>query len=469
MRYPLEPDREEMQALADAVTRRAIDFVAALPHLPASAAGVPPEAIAALQERLLAPPPEEAQRLEDVLARMEEAAGTSVESAGPGYLAYIPGGGVFAAAVADFYARATNRYVGLSSVAPGLAAMEYGIVRWLCGVCGLPEGSGGILVSGGSTANFAALVAAREAGLGEEIAEGTLYATEESHHSIGKAAHLAGLPARSLRIVPCTDDLRMDAEAAARMIAEDRAAGKRPFLLVGSAGTTNTGAVDPLEELAALAAREHIWLHVDGAYGGLFRLTARGKERLRGMERADSVTLDPHKSLFMPYGTGALVVRDLQRLRAAHAVSGHYLQDLQAQDVPDFADLGPELTRDVRGLRVWLPLHLYGVAAFRAALDEKLDLAQRAYERLREEPLLELPWSPQLSVVAMRLRGGEGKDEAQRGRALLEKVNAGRRVFLSSTVVGGRFTLRLAILAHRSHADRVDEAVDAIRSAVREV
>ncbi|MDA8343906.1 MAG: pyridoxal-dependent decarboxylase [Thermaerobacter sp.] len=468
MRYPLEPDRSEMQALADAVLRRAIDFVEQLPERPASPAGVQPEEIRALQRRLLAPPAEEPTPLGDVLARMEEAADTAVESAGPSYLAYTPGGGLFAAAVADLYARATNRYIGLSAVAPGMAALEYSVVRWLCDVAGFPAGAGGILVSGGSTANFTALVAAREQRLGEDIAAGALYMTREAHHSVGKAARLAGLPQRSLRIVPASSERRMDVQAAARMIAADRAAGLRPFLLVGSAGTTNTGAIDPLSELADLAAREGLWYHVDGAYGGLFCLTERGRERLRGIERADSVTLDPHKGLFMPYGTGALIVRELRTLRAAHAASGEYLQDLPDQEVPDFADLGPELTREVRGLRVWLPLHLYGVAAFRAALDEKIDLAQHAYRRLAAEPLLDLPWEPQLSIVALRVKAQDGERADALGRNVLERVNAGRRVFLSSTVVEGRFTLRLAILAHRSHRDRVDEAVAAIIEAVRD-
>ena len=467
MDYPLEPDHEAMEHLAQAVSRLALSFVDALGERPASPAGISREAISALQERLLTPPGEEAQELGDVLARMQAAAEVAVESAGPGYLAYIPGGGLFAAAVADLYARATNRYVGLSAVAPGMAALEYSVVRWLCSVAGLPQGSGGILVSGGSTANLAALVAAREARLGEAIADGTLFASEDVHHSIGKAARLAGLPARSVRVVPATAQRQMDVRAAAGMIAADRAAGLRPFLLVASAGTTNTGAIDPLADLAELAAREGLWYHVDGAYGGLFRLTQRGRARLFGMERADSITLDPHKGLFMPYGTGALVVRDLAQLRAAHAVSGAYLQDLAAQEVPDFAELGPELTREVRGLRVWLPLQLYGVAAFRAALDEKLDLAQHAYRRLAAEPSLEVPWEPPLSVLGLRVKADDTQRADALTRQVLERVNAGERVFLSSTVVQGRFTLRLAILAHRTHQDRVDEAVDAIIAAAR--
>ncbi len=468
MRYPLEPDHEDMHRLAQDVLDRAIAFVDRLAEHPASLAGVPEGEIRSLQRRLLQPPPEEPEKLAGILDRVEEASLAAVETAGPSYLAYIPGGGLFASALADFYARATNRYVGMSATAPGLVALEWSIVRWLADIVGMPAQGGGVLFSGGSIANFAAVVAARER-LGEAIADGTVYLTEEAHQSVGKAVRLAGLPQGALRVVPCAKDLRMDVGALADMVAQDRQAGRRPFLVVAAAGTTNTGVIDPLPAVADVAEREGLWFHVDAAYGGFFLLTKRGRAALRGIEQADSVTLDPHKSLFAPYGTGALVVRDLEALRAAHAVSGHYLQDLGEQEVPDFADLGPELTRELRGLRIWLPLHLYGVAAFRDALDEKLDLAQHAYLRLAAEPALELPWSPTLSIVALRVRAADPNTADALTRAVLERVNAGRRVFLSSTVVEGRFTLRLAILAHRSHQGRVDEAVDAIIAAARTV
>jgi aromatic-L-amino-acid/L-tryptophan decarboxylase len=466
---PLEPDRAGMAELGRAVLDRAIDFVAGLPDRPANTADQAPDE---LVRELLAPPPEGPGDLAALLDRVERAAAYAFETAGPGYLAYIPGGGLFASAVADLYARVTNRYVGLAAPAPALAALEHSVVRWLAGLCGLPEGSGGLLVPGGSIANFSAVIAARHAGLGDDLAAGTLYVSAQTHQSVAKAARLAGIPAAGLRIVPCTPDLRMDVAAAAGMVAADRAAGRRPFLLVGSAGTTNTGAVDPLPELAALARRNGMWFHVDGAYGGMFRLTDRGRERMRGMEHADSVTLDPHKTLFLPYGTGALVVRDPARLAAAHESGGHYLQDLAAGDeLPDYAHLGPELTRDPRGLRVWLPLHLYGVAAFRAALDEKLDLAELAHGKLAAEPLLEVPWSPELSTVAFRMRasGVDGTAAADAAsRRLLERINAGRRIFLSSTVIDGRYTLRLCIVSHRTHAERIAEAVDIITTAAHQ-
>jgi len=230
---------------------------------------------------------------------------------------------------------------------------------------------------------------------------------------------------------------------------------------VASAGTTNTGAVDPLGPVSEVAAAEGLWFHADAAYGGMFLLTERGRARLGEVARADSVTLDPHKGLFLPYGTGALVVRDEGALARSHTVPAPYLPAADpAWGVPAFGDLGPELSRELRGLRVWLPLHLHGVAAFRAALDEKLDLAAAAHAELARVAGLEVPWVPALSVVAFRHRGGDAATAA-----LLERVNAAGPVFLSSTTVGGRLTARLSILSVRTHADRVEEAVKLVADA----
>ena len=279
-----------------------------------------------------------------------------------------------------------------------------------------------------------------------------------------KAARVAGFPAARVRAVPVTGDLRMDPGAAARMIAADRAAGLRPFFLVANAGSTDTGTVDPLRELGQVAAREGLWFHADGAYGGFFQLTERGRTALAGIETADSIVLDPHKGMFLPYGTGVLLVRDIAPLAAAHSGGGSYLQDLTADEgLPDFSALGPELTREFRGLRLWLPLRLHGVAAFRDALDEKLTLARDAYRDLAADTRLELPWRPDLSTVAFRPR--EGGDAA--GLRLLGQINADGRIFVSSTRIQDRLTLRLCILSHRTHREHVEQAVSIIHAAAR--
>jgi len=471
--YPLEPDRARMLDQGHLALNRLADFVDRLPRRPAVdlTEVVGSAELHKLVDELLAPPPEDAGDLERLLSLVDRAADAALETSGPGVFSYIPGGGLYSSALAAFYTQVLNRYGSLAATAPALTALEESVLRWIAqDVCGLPAGSGGLLTTGGSLANLSAIVAARHDRLGEDIADGTVYVTAYAHHSVAKAARIAGIASRRIRVVPSTPDLRMDVTAAAAMITADRAAGLRPFVIVGSAGTTDTGTIDPLPAIAGLAAAENLWFHVDAAYGGFFGLTDRGRTRLAGIDLADSVTLDPHKTLFLPFGTGALVVRDPARLAAAHEGTAGYLQDLGELELPDYAHLGPELSHEVRGLRVWLPLHLHGVAAFRAALDEKLDLTERVYEALRRVPNLEVPWRPDLSTVAFRIRAADDSPDAVAAadaatRAVLARVNASQRVYLSSTVVDGRQTLRVTIVVHRSHAPHVDEAIALITEA----
>lgn len=437
------------------------DFVDGLPDAPATNV----DDVEPRLRRYALPPGEEPGELGELLDLFREAAAVAVETAGPRYMAYVGGGGLYTSALAEMVARAFNRFTTLSSFAPALVALEESTLRWLCREFGLPEAAGGVTTTGGSLATLVAMVAARHDRLGDDFATGALYVTAHTHRCLAKAARLAGLPASAIRTVPTTQDLRMDPDAAAQMIARDRARGLRPFLLVASAGTTSTGAVDPIADLTRLARAEGLWSHVDAAYGGFFQLTERGRARFDGIERADSVVLDPHKGLFLPHGTGILLVRDPAAVRAAHAVDGAYLQDLDAdRPLPDYAELGPELTRDYRGLRIWLPLHLHGVGAFRRALDEKLDLAAWAYDQLAADPALEVPWEPELSTVAFRLRGDESTD--QDNQRLLERIRSTRRLYLSSTRVDGRQLLRLCIISHRTHRPDVEDAVEIIRSAI---
>ncbi len=396
----------------------------------------------------------------------------SFNTASPGYLAYIPGGGLPAAAVGDLIADSINRYVGVWLAAPGLVELEANVVRWFCQMVGYPAAARGFLTTGGSLANLSAVVTARSERLGEEFRGATFYASDQIHHSLPKAARLAGLPAASLRSVPTDDLFRIRIDALREQIAADRRRGARPFLLVASAGTVNTGAVDDLETLAAVAAEENLWLHVDGAYGGFFVLTERGRRRLTGIERADSVSLDPHKSLFLPYGTGCLLARDGGALRRAHQLTADYMPALQ--DDPeriDFCEISPELSRDFRGLRVWLPLALHGAAAFRRALDEKLDLAAWAAHELEGIPGVEVVAKPQLSIVAFWLRrpGVDAAATDRLNRELLARINARQRVFLTATLLRGRFVIRICVLHFRTHLDRMRMAIEDVRRAAAEL
>jgi aromatic-L-amino-acid/L-tryptophan decarboxylase len=469
--FSLEPERAQMAMMANLILDEVMDFIEELPDRPVNN-DTDPRVTSALVTQLLSPPSEMPGDMAALLGQLRRATDYAIDTASPGCLAYVPSSGLYTSALGEFYARAVNRFGALAFAAPALTAMEEGVLRWMAQeVCGLPTGSTGLLTTGGSMAALSAVIAARHHHLGEDIADGTVYVSPYTHHSIAKAARLAGIKARNIRIVSCTPDLRMDLTAAAELIRADRQAGLRPFLLVGSAGTTDTGTVDPLYALADLAERERVWFHVDGAYGGFFRLTERGREQLSGIESADSVTLDPHKTLFLPFGTGALVVRDPARLAAAHEGSASYLRDISSSDdLPDYAQLGPELSRENRGLRVWLPLHLHGVSAFRAALDEKLDLAGEVYDALSDIPTLEVPLRPDLSTVVFRVRPLDWTS-ASIGQAniatqqLLEQINGKGRVLLSSTIVGGRQTIRICVLGHRTHSDRISELLDLIRSA----
>jgi aromatic-L-amino-acid decarboxylase len=456
--FPLDPKPDDMRAMGEAALDHVVSFLEGLETAPAdnSERGV------AVAERLRAAPPELGGSFDDALEEFRQASAHTFEFAGPGYLAYIPGGGLFASAIADLLTLGTNRFVNLWVPAPGVVQIEQNVVRWLCDLFGYPDEARGILTSGGSLANFSAVVTARHTRLGEDFLDGVYYVSAQSHASVTKAAALAGFARRNARIIPTDAELRMDPEALRQQVRADRAAGLRPFLVVPAAGTTNTGAIDPLDAIADIAEQEELWMHVDAAYGGFFVLTDRGRERFRGVERADSVTLDPHKGMFLPYGTGSLVVRDGAALRAAHYEGAAYLQDLIAEgDLPNFSEYSPELSRDVRGLRVWLPLKLHGVAAFREALDEKLDLAEEIDIAFRAIPQLEVPWRTQLTVTPFRLRDGD--DDAN--RQLLRRINASKRVFLSSTVIDDRYTLRVCIVSHRTHRDRILECIDIVRDA----
>ena len=465
----LELSGDEMRRMVDEAMRRIVAHIESLPAMPASDV----EGGVELARSIAEPMPQAGRPYDELLALLfDRLVPKSFNTAGPGYLAYIPGGGLFHSAVADLIADSVNRYVGVFQAAPGLAQIEANVVRWFCEIVGYPAGSGGFLTTGGSLANFSAIVTARCERLPENFLAGTLYTSDQTHHSVQKAAALAGFPMANIREIPVDDRLRVRVDLMREAIASDRKSGLTPFLISGNAGTTNTGAVDDLTALADLARDEGLWLHVDGAYGGFFALTSRGRAEMAGLDRADSITLDPHKGLFLPYGTGSLLVRDAATLRRTHSHHAAYLPVMQKESgLVDFCEISPELSRDFRGLRVWLPFKMHGAGVFRRALDEKLDLARWAAAQLRLIPGIEVLAEPQLSLVAFRLFGRDADLDAANeinGR-LLDRINARKRVFLTATTIGGRFTLRICVLSFRTHEDRMREGLNDIRDAVADV
>ena len=464
----LELSSGELRRLIEGATDRILAYIESLPRQPSANA----EGGADLARSLREPLPETGRPAGELLDLLfEKVIPKGFNTAGPGYLAYIPGGGIPHAAVADLIADATNRYVGVFAAAPGLAQIEANVVSWFSQIVGYPATARGILTTGGSLANFSAVVTARRERLPDDFLSGTIYASDQVHHSIQKAAMLAGFPEGNVREIASDERFRIRVEDLARAVAADRAAGKSPFLVVGNAGSVNTGAVDDLAALADLAARERLWFHVDGAYGGFFLLTERGRAAMAGAERSDSITLDPHKSLFLPYGLGSLLVRDGDALKRAHALTAAYLPSMQEDpDLVDFNQISPELSRNWRGLRVWLPIKMHGIGPFRANLDEKLDLAQWATEELRKIPGIEILAEPQLSIVAFRLmRAGLDEEAVNRlNRDLMDRINGKKRIYLTGTMLGSHFVIRICVLSFRTHAERMRDGMEDIRSAVRE-
>ncbi|HEX2900049.1 MAG TPA: aminotransferase class I/II-fold pyridoxal phosphate-dependent enzyme, partial [Bacteroidia bacterium] len=264
-----------------------------------------------------------------------------------GHLGYIPGGGLYLSALGDMLADITNRYSGVFFANPGAVRMENMLVRWMAEAIGYPTTASGTLLSGGSLANLACIVTARDAmGIrSEEVARSVIYLTEQVHHCVTKAIRIAGLAEAQIRYVRMDAQYRMDVGALRALVQADQGAGLRPFMVVASTGTTDTGAVDPADLIADVTEQYKMWLHIDAAYGGFFILTDEGKHVIKGLERSDSIVMDPHKGLFLPYGTGAALVRDGARLAASHYYTANYLQDaLSYTDESSPADLSPELT-----------------------------------------------------------------------------------------------------------------------------
>ncbi|HEY0552631.1 MAG TPA: aminotransferase class I/II-fold pyridoxal phosphate-dependent enzyme [Thermoanaerobaculia bacterium] len=466
---PLELSAAAMRSLVQEALDRIVAHIESLPTQTVSST----EGGFAVAESLAEAMPEEGAPVEELLDLFfQRAVPPTFNTASPGYLAYIPGGGLFHAAVADLVADATNRYSSVYAAAPALARIEMNVVDWFREIVGFPPEARGTLTSGGSLANWTALVTARRERLPEDFLKGTIYTSDQSHYSVAKGAILAGFPEGNVRMVATDDLFRLRVDALAERIAEDRRQGLTPFLIAAAAGTTNTGAVDPLPELADLAAREGLWLHVDAAYGGFFLLTEEGKRALRGIERADSVVLDPHKGLFLPYGTGAVLVRDGQALRRAHSLTGDYMPGMQDDpDRVDFSQYSPELSRPFRALRVWLPFKMHGAGAFRDQLEEKLALARLAADRLRVMEGIEILAEPQLSLLAFRLApAGVPESELNAlNQRFLDRINARQRVYLTATRLRGRFAPRICVLSFRTHRDRMEMALEDIAAAQREV
>ena len=385
------------------------------------------------------------------------------------FFGYIPGGGLYYASLGDYLADISNRYAGIRFAGPGAVEMENALLGWMAGLVEYPEDSGGNLASGGSIANLVAIVTARDVrGLrARDVERAVVYLSQQTHHCIDKALRIAGLGDCVRRVVPLDERYRMLPSELERIIAGDRERGLEPWMVIASAGTTDVGAIDPLQQIGQIAEQNELWYHVDAAYGGFFALVDDCRPRLAGMELSDSIVLDPHKGLFLPYGLGAVLVKDRIAMHRAHYYSGAYMQDTVAEESLEIgspAELSPELTKHFRGFRLWLPLKLHGLALFRACLEEKLCLTRYFYEEVQKLGF-EVGPEPELSVATYRWIPKAGDVNAF-NQALTDEIHRDGRIFISTTMLEDSFVLRLAVLTFRTHLDEIDFALEVLREKV---
>lgn len=385
------------------------------------------------------------------------------------FFGYVFGSGESVAATGDLLASVANQNVTAWRSAPAAVTIERTVVSWLAEAVGC-AGFSGSLCGGGSAANLMALAMAREARAPANQSgaqPGVVYASEQIHMSIPKALALIGLGHDSLRMVATDDQYRLRVSDLRQAMESDRRAGKKIVAIVASAGTVNTGAIDPLVEMAGLAKEYGAWFHVDGAYGALAALAA--PERFEGLSLADSVSLDPHKWLYQPVDCGCLLYRDPEAARAAFSHTGDYARALSRDEVEGFAffEESPELSRRFRGLKLWLSLRYHGLAAFRDAIARDLEHAQRLVRNIRARPELELLAPAGLSAVCFRYKGSGDVDGLN--AAILKRVIEQGRIYISNATLREGFALRACFVNHRTTEADVDAIVEEVLAAAAEV
>lgn len=474
----LEITRAEREALGAAALAWCLDYFETTRDTPI----YPAVSADALRDMTNEPLPKEAQPMSHVMEQFAALAALGRKNGHPRMFGYVQSSGTFAGAVGDFLASALNQNVTSWRSAPSATAIERQTIGWIASMLGLPSSTAGLFVSGGSMANFAALATALRSGTNEDInrrgvaALGRapiIYAASTGHMSIPKAAAMLGIGRDAVRTIPVDDDFRMDVGALDRAIAEDRAAGRLPICVVASAGDVNTGAIDPLDAIADVCARQSVWFHVDGAYGGFAVLAPSVTEQFRGLARADSIALDPHKWLFAPMDVGCLLARDYAALHKTFSQGASYVDVVADERMSDFAfwDYGPELSRRCRALKVWFALKLHGAGAIASAIESNIQTARRLaaavdassdFERLAPAPL---------SIVCFRYAPPDRPiDELDAlNRTLMLEVQRRGDAYLSNAVLNGRFALRACIVNYRTSAEDVERLLEAIRGAARTV
>lgn len=450
----LEFSPERMREIGYRVVDSLVEHLATLSAQRVGAKGDPRRLLAARRE----PIPERGAEFEEVLAELErDILPNTMHVNHPRFFAYVPGPSNFVSAMADALASGYNVFAGTWISGSGAAAVELTTIDWLREACGLPESAGGLFVSGGTLANLTALAVARHATLADSTENAVVYLSDQAHSSLEKALRLIGIPRENTRRLQSDSAYRLPVQDLASSIRQDRAAGRRPFCVIASAGTTNTGAIDPLEEISRLCREQNLWLHVDGAYGAAAVISQRGRDLLSGIALGDSLTLDPHKWLFQPFEIGCVLVRDAEQLRATFRVLPEYLKDTQ-HDASEFnfTDHGIQLTRGFRALKLWMSIKVFGMASFRAAIHRGFALAEFTEARLRQMPGWEIVSPAQMAVVCFRYKSAGDSEHLRLVQSLLEDGFA----LITSTVLRGQTVLRTCTINPRTTEADIERTLD---------
>jgi glutamate/tyrosine decarboxylase-like PLP-dependent enzyme len=439
-----------MRAIGYRVIDILVDHFRDLPEKPLGRKGTRLE----MEKRLWEPLPVHGSSAYDVLDQLEEDVfGHIMHADHPRFFAFVPGPSNYLGAMADALASGFNVFAATWLEASGPTQVELVTVDWLRRACGLPEGAGGLFVSGGSMANITALAVARQRKLGERFERGVIYCSDQTHSSVERGLRVLGFRDEQLRRLACDDDFRIHLPALRNAVEADRAAGLHPFCVVANAGTTNTGAIDPLPQLADYCRGEDLWLHVDGAYGAAAALCERGRELLAGLGRADSLALDPHKWLFQPFEIGCVLMRDMNWLREALQIRPEYLADIEglAGEI-NLCDYGIQLTRRFRALKLWMTIKVMGGAAIEKALERGFQLAEATEAMVRRLEGWEVVTPAQLGIVNFRYAGRGLTEEKLNwlNGELVDAMIANQFAMISSTVLRGQRVLRMCTINPRT-------------------
>jgi len=380
---------------------------------------------------------------------------SGINAASGRHLGYIPGGGMLESAIGNYIASLGNYYSGVSYAAPIAVDIENHLIQWTGEVMGYEPGFLGNITSGGSLAHLTALHTAKNARKinSTNIRNQCIYFSSETHNSIHKALKITALEECHIRVIPVDDNYCVDTQVLESRILSDIKAGLTPFMIVSNAGSTNSGAVDDLSSISKFSHKHNIWHHVDAAYGGFFNLTHRGKVVLNGIQESDSMILDPHKGLFQSYGLGIVLIKNGKLLQKAFTEHADYMRDAETIESLSPANLSIELTRPFRGLGMWMALKIHGIGKFSEALNQKLDLADMFFNRIKTMGFETGP-NPQLSVVLFRLENDEDNTR------LIQDIHFNCSVFIFSTNYGDKLWLRIAVLSHRTRREHVEELLD---------